>query len=236
MWSSPVKQRLLAHVPKARLIDGLGSSEASGIGSAESSAGEVGTAATFAPTDRAAVLHDDGSLATPGDGRVGRLAVTGWLPIGYRNDPVKTAEVFIEVAGRRWSMPGDLATLEADGSIRLLGRGSSCINTGGEKVFPEEVEQVLRQHPAVRDVAVVGVPDERYGQSIVALVESADGLDPGELDGHVRGHLAGYKVPRLFAVVESVERLPNGKADHRLLAEVARRRWAESAVARGAHR
>ncbi|KAA9156768.1 AMP-binding protein [Amycolatopsis acidicola] len=227
MWSAPVKEGLLRHMPKARMIDGLGSSEASSIASTASTAGQVADTASFEPSDRAGVLLDDGTLAQPGDGKVGKLAVTGWLPMGYLNDPKKTAEVFVEAAGRRWSMPGDMATIEANGRIKLLGRGSSCINTGGEKVFPEEVEQVLVKHPGVVDVAVVGVPDERFGQSIVALVEPrGEAPSETELREHVRASLAGYKVPRLFHAVESVDRLPNGKLDHRKLADVARAAWA----------
>jgi len=236
MWSAPVKKALLRHMPKARMLDGLGSSEASAIASTSSTAGEVADTATFMPSDRAAVLHDDGTLATPGDGRAGRLAVTGWLPVGYLNDPEKTAAVFVEAAGRRWSTPGDMALLEADGRIRLLGRGSSCINTGGEKVFPEEVEQALKQHPGVVDVAVLGVPDERFGQSIVALVERGSAAAPTaeDLERHTRGFLAGYKVPKLFAFVSSMDRLPNGKLDHRRLSELARVAWTDRLVAPGA--
>lgn len=233
MWSAPIKDALLRHMPKARLLDGLGSSEATAIASTSSTADDVAETATFMPSDRAAVLHDDGTLATPGDGRAGRLAVTGWLPVGYLNDPEKTAAVFVQAAGRRWSMPGDMAMLQADGRIKLLGRGSSCINTGGEKVFPEEVEQVLKQHTGVFDVAVLGVPDERFGESIVALVEPAGTvvLAVEELERHTRGMLAGYKVPKLFSFVDSIDRLPNGKLDHRRLTEVARAAWSDRLVA-----
>jgi fatty-acyl-CoA synthase len=231
IWSSPVKEGLLRHVPKARLVDGLGSSEASSIASTVSTPGDVADTASFRASDRAAVLHDDGTLATPGDGRVGRLAVTGWIPVGYLNDPEKSAEVFIEAAGRRWSVPGDLATLEADGRIKLLGRGSSCINTGGEKVFAEEVEEVVKTYPGVLDAAVLGVPDERFGAKVVALVVT-DGSEPvaDELQAHVRARLAGYKVPRHVARVASLDRLANGKLDHRLLAERAARMWGSARV------
>ena len=135
--------------------------------------------------------------------------------------------MFKVVGGRRWSIPGDLATVEADGTIRLLGRGSSCINTAGEKVFPEEVEEALKTHPAVADAAVVGVPHERYGQAIVALVEPAGGPhpDPEELVVHVKARLAGYKAPKLVAVVDSVERAANGKLDYRRLRERATEAW-----------
>lgn len=225
LWSASVKQGLLRHMPGARMIDGLGSSEASGVASAQATADGIGEAAVFQASDRAAVIHDDGTLATPGDGRIGRLAVTGWLPQGYLNDPVKSAEVFVEAAGRRWSIPGDRAELLADDRIRLWGRGSSCINTGGEKVFPEEVEEVLKEHPAVADAAVVGVPDERFGQSIVALVERMGGQepDPGDLVVHVRGRLAGYKAPKLVAFVPRVARLDNGKLDYPSLTAEAER-------------
>ncbi|MGI5328581.1 AMP-binding protein [Actinomadura nitritigenes] len=231
IWSSPVKEGLLRHVPRARLLDGLGSSEASSIASTVSTPGDVADTATFRASDRAAVLHDDGTPATPGDGRIGRLAVTGWIPVGYLNDPDKSAEVFVEAAGRRWSVPGDLATLEADGRIRLLGRGSSCINTGGEKVFAEEVEEVLKTCPGVVDAAVLGVPDERFGSKVVALVVAA-GPPPGigDLQAHVRARLAGYKVPREIALVASLDRGPNGKLDHRKLTAVADGMWGAARV------
>ena len=232
MWSGPIKEGLLRHMPRAHMIDGLGSSEASGIASSHATVDGVGDAAVFTPSDRAAVIHDDGTLAVPGDGRVGRLAVTGWMPQGYLNDPAKTAEVFVEAAGQRWSIPGDRAELLADGRIRLWGRGSTCINTGGEKVFPEEVEGILKEHFAVADVAVVGVPDERFGQSIVALVEPAPGQDanPAVLAGYVRARLAGYKVPKLVALVPSVARLANGKLDYRVLTAEAERLWSDAAM------
>jgi len=226
MWSSEVKSGLLKHLPRVRLLDGLGSSEASAVASTVSTAGNVADTATFRPSDRAAILLDDGTLAEPGDGRVGRLAVTGWIPVGYLNDPEKSARTFVEAAGRRWSVPGDLATLEADGTIRLLGRGSGVINTGGEKVFAEEVEEVLKKHPAVADAAVVGVPDDRLGRKVVALVE-ADGEEPSieELRAHARSMLAGYKVPREIGFVETVGRGANGKLDHRALTALAEERW-----------
>lgn len=227
MWSEAVKAGMLAHMPRARLIDGLGSSEASGIGSASSSAGAVAETARFVPSDRAAVILHDGTLATRGDGRIGRLAVSGWIPLGYLNDPAKTAEVFVEAEGRRWSMPGDMAVLQDDGRIHLLGRGSSCINTGGEKVFPEEVEQVLRRHPGVHDVAVVGVDDDRFGQSIVAVIQPGESVPAdAELSAHVRGLLAGYKVPRMYIFVDSLDRQVNGKLDRRTVCALAQERWA----------
>jgi 3-oxocholest-4-en-26-oate---CoA ligase len=229
MWSTEVKQSLLGFLPRARLLDGLGSSEASAVASTVSTAGEIADTASFKPSDRAAILLDDGTLAQPGDGKTGRLAVTGWIPVGYLNDPGKSAQTFVEAAGRRWSVPGDLAQLDADGRIRLLGRGSSVINTGGEKVFAEEVEEVLKKHPSVIDAAVLGVPDERLGAKVVALLEIS-GVPPSidDLVGHARQHLAGYKVPRDVAFVDSVQRGANGKLDHRTLASIAAKTWSST--------
>ena len=228
MWSSEVKQGLLGFLPRVRLLDGLGSSEASAVASTVSTAGEIADTASFTPSDRAAILLDDGTLARPGDGKTGRLAVTGWIPVGYLNDPGKSAQTFVEAAGRRWSVPGDLAQLGADGRIRLLGRGSSVINTGGEKVFAEEVEEVLKKHPSVVDVAVLGVPDDRLGKKVVALLEvSGERPSVEDLVSHARQHLAGYKVPRDVAFVDSVQRGANGKLDHRQLAIIAEKKWGE---------
>ena len=223
IWSEPVKRRLAAHAPKAVLVDGLGSAETGNIASSLSTADSVADTATFKPNETGAVLLDDGRFAGPGSGEIGHLAVSGWIPLGYYKDDAKTGQVFKVVGGRRWSIPGDLATLEADGTIRLLGRGSNCINTAGEKVFPEEVEEALKTHPAVADAAVLGVPDERYGQAIVALVEPTAGgrPDPEELIVHVKERLAGYKAPKLVHVVESIERAPNGKLDYRRLKQRA---------------
>lgn len=232
MWSAEVKAGLLAHLPHVRLLDGLGSSEASSVASTVSTAGEVADTASFRPSERAAILLDDGTLAQPGDGRTGRLAVSGWIPVGYLNDPEKSAATFVEAAGRRWSVPGDLARLDEDGTIRLLGRGSAVINSGGEKVFAEEVEEALKRHPAVVDAAVLGIPDDRFGKRVVAFVELASDLaeEPSEeaLMAHARVHLAGYKVPRRLAFLPSVERGANGKLDHPRLTELAEKKWSNS--------
>jgi len=151
------------------------------------------------------------------------LATTGPVPLGYYNDPVKTAETFVEIDGRRWSLPGDMATVEADGTIALLGRGSMCINTGGEKVYPEEVEAVVKTHPRVADAVVVGRPSARWGQQVAVVVQAAgpgDGPTLDDLADHCRRHLAGYKVPRHVVVVADVCRTPSGKADYRWAASV----------------
>ena len=163
-----------------------------------------------------AVLNDDLEPVEPGSGQVGRLAVRGRVPIGYHNDPEKSARTFIDIEGVRWTHTGDMATVEADGSIRLLGRGSECINTGGEKVYPEEVEAVVKSHPSVADALVVGRPDTKWGQRVVALVQLTDGarLELAELDAHCRPHLAAYKLPRDLITVERIQRSPTGKPDY----------------------
>jgi acyl-CoA synthetase (AMP-forming)/AMP-acid ligase II len=155
---------------------------------------------------------------------VGRLATAGRVPIGYYKDEAKSAQAFVEVDGMRWSLPGDMATLDADGTIRLLGRGSLCINTGGEKVYPEEVEAVLKSHLAVGDALVIGVPDARWGQAVVAVIEPTGGVawpGIGPIQAHCRTRLAGYKIPRALFIVDSVERMPSGKADYRWARAVA---------------
>ena len=154
----------------------------------------------------------------PGSGVIGKIARTGDIPIGYYNDPVKTAEVFVTIDGVRYVMPGDFATVEADGTVTLLGRGSICINSGGEKIFPEEVEAVVRSHPDVMDAIVVGAPDERWGQRVAAIVEPRPGHAAPTLASvqeHCRSHVAGYKVPRQLHLVDKVERAPSGKPDYR---------------------
>jgi fatty-acyl-CoA synthase len=171
-------------------------------------------------------VTDDGNLAQPGDTQIGMLGVGGAIPVGYYKDPAKTAATFRTVAGRRYSIPGDYATIDPDGTIQLLGRGSACINTGGEKVYPEEVELALRSHADVFDCVVVGVPDDRWGEMVVALVHATDGrtVDADALAAHCRASLAGYKVPKRILVFDSLQRSPAGKADYRLLRELAAER------------
>jgi acyl-CoA synthetase (AMP-forming)/AMP-acid ligase II len=147
---------------------------------------------------------------------MGLLAMRGPGPIGYYKDPAKSATTFRLIDGERWNVPGDFATVDTDGVITLLGRGSQCINTGGEKVFPEEVEEVLKQHPSVHDAVVVGVPHERFGEAVVALTEpaTAGGIDEAALIDHVRARLAHYKAPRHVLAVDTIGRAPNGKVDY----------------------
>ena len=214
-WSASVKQRLLVHAPGALLIDFLNASEASGMGRALTSSRKTDSGGRFQLGRNACVLGDDGRPLPPGATVPGRLAVRGHIPLGYYKDPAKTAATFPVVDGVRYAVPGDLATVNADGGITLLGRGSSCINTGGEKVFPEEVEDALRACPGVFDAVVVGIPHLRFGQMVVAAVQMADDAawDEAPLLDALRLRLAGHKVPRAMMPVDTVGRGPNGKAD-----------------------
>jgi fatty-acyl-CoA synthase len=165
-----------------------------------------------------AVFNDDGRPVEPGSGEIGRLATSsGTVPIGYYKDPVKSAETFREIDGVRYSFPGDYATVEADGGITLLGRGSVCINTAGEKVFPEEVEEAVKKHPAVADCLVVGIPDDRFGERVVAVASytNEESCDEAAVVEFAREHLAGYKLPKHVIFVDQVQRAPNGKADYK---------------------
>ncbi len=222
VWSADVKQRLLLHAPGVLMIDFLNSSEASGLGRSLTSAKRSDGGARFRLGDNAFVIDDKGAPVTPGSGVAGRLAVRGRIPLGYYKDPDKTAATFPVIGGVRCAIPGDYAMVEADGSILLLGRGSLSINTGGEKVFPEEVEQVMKTYPRIHDAVVVGLPDERFGQVVAAMVE-APAWSAGDRDAlieHARRRLASHKVPRIIMPVASVERGPNGKASY---PDVARR-------------
>lgn len=213
-WSGPIKQRLLAHAPAALLIDFLNASEASGMGRSLTSKRKDG-GARFQLGRNACVIDEDGEPLVPGSRTPGRLAVRGHIPLGYYKDPAKTAATFPVVGGVRYAVPGDLAMVEPDGSITLLGRGSTCINTGGEKVFPEEVEDALKAVPGIRDAIVVGIPHQRFGQMVAAAVEMADGtaFDRDVLFDALRRRLANHKLPRAMVPVESIGRGPNGKAD-----------------------
>ncbi len=166
--------------------------------------------------DHTDVLDDDLQPVTPGSRVIGHLARGGHVPIGYLGDPPKSATTFVEARGQRWALPGDLATVDADGSIVVLGRGSLCINTGGEKVFPDEVEAALKDDPAVRDAVVVGAPDPRFGERVVALVLARAGheIDPEAVRQHVHARLSGFKVPRDILVVDHIVRSPSGKPDY----------------------
>jgi len=223
MFSAATKEAMLDH-HGCTIVDSLGSSEGTGMASQVMSRRRRDTAtARFRLGEHTRVLTDEGIDVQPGSGERGQIAL-GWpLPLGYFKDPAKTEEAFPMVAGRRWSIPGDWATVEADGTITLLGRGSACINTGGEKVFPEEVEEALKELDAVVDCNVVGLEDDRWGQAVTAVVElTAPGAaDADELRAGVRERLAGYKVPKRIVLVDRVERSPNGKTDYRWAKSVA---------------
>jgi len=219
MWSQETKDGLLGHNPGMLLVDAFSSSEAIGLGqSVSSAAGSSGTA-RFSLGDNARVLTDDGGDVTPGSGEIGRVAVRGHTPIGYYKDPEKSARTFLEIDGETYSVPGDYAMVEADGTLTLLGRGSVVINTGGEKVFPEEVEEACKLHAAVADAVAVGVPHDKFGEAVTAVVELRPGasVDPAGLIAHVKDHLASYKAPRNVVVVDTIGRAANGKVDYKRL-------------------
>ena len=219
MWSQESKEGLLAHHADMSLRDSFASSEALGMGVSISGKGQVSGTAQFQLTPESIVINDLNERVQPGSDEVGRLAVGGRQPIGYYKDPEKSARTFIEIDGKRYSCPGDFAMVAADGSVSVLGRGSVCINTGGEKVFPEEVEEALKRHPAIADAVVVGVPDEKFGEAVTAVVELRPGeqLDEADVIRHVRQGLASYKSPKRVLPVVSIARAPNGKVDYKRL-------------------
>jgi acyl-CoA synthetase (AMP-forming)/AMP-acid ligase II len=223
MWSAETKAGLLRHNERLIMVDALGSSEAIGMASSTVTADDEAATATFQIGPDTRVVTDDGRDVAWGSGEMGLVAMRGHTPIGYYKDPEKSATTFRIIDGVRYSIPGDFATVDADGTVRLLGRGSQCINTGGEKVYPEEVEEVLKLHPTVADAAVVGVPDDRFGEAITALVEAhaGDEIDEAALIAHVKQRLAGYKAPKRVIQIESVGRAANGKLDYRALKVVA---------------
>jgi len=214
--SPSVKASWVERLPGTLLIDGFGASETGGQGQSVSAAGgSIETAPRFRVNDETTVLDDDLRPVAPGV--IGRLARRGHVPLGYFRDPEKSAVTFPVIDGVRWSVPGDHARIEDDGTITVLGRGSVSINTGGEKVYPEEVESALKSHPSVFDAVVVGVPDERWGERVTAVVAPRPGTAPelDELAEHTRAHLASYKVPRDLVLVDEIARSPSGKPDYR---------------------
>jgi fatty-acyl-CoA synthase len=223
-WSPEVKRGLLKHLADVTLLDSLGASEGLMSRSAARADDTEIKPARFAVSDRVKVVTEAGREVARGTDEVGMVAVGGRIPLGSYKDDEKTAQTFRVVDGVRYSIPGDFATVDPDGTIHLLGRGSATVNTGGEKVYPEEVELTLREHEAVFDCVVVGVPDDRFGELVVALVEVTDGrtTDEDELRAFCRGRgLAGYKVPRRILLIDSLRRAPNGKADYQLLRAMA---------------
>jgi 3-oxocholest-4-en-26-oate---CoA ligase len=220
MWSEPIKQRLLGHLPTALLVDAFSSSEALGMGMSVSGAGTAAETASFTLAPDVKVLTEDGREVEAGSDEVGVLALGGRNPLGYYKDDDKSDRTFKVIQGVRYSIPGDFAQVGSDGTIHVLGRGSVCINSGGEKIFPEEVEEALKTHPAVRDAVVVGVPDPKYGERVVAVVEpetdqTSDLPSELELIEHVKQRLAHYKAPRRVRTVPTIGRAPNGKVDYK---------------------
>jgi acyl-CoA synthetase (AMP-forming)/AMP-acid ligase II len=216
MWSADVKQGLFEFMPDVMLFDSFGASEATGLGVSIITRDMKPGEASFDAPNTIVVRPGDFTPIAPGSGEVGLVAKWGNLPLGYYRDPEKTARTYVEINGVRHLISGDHATVEADGKIRLLGRGSHCINSGGEKIYPEEVEEGLKTHPKVVDALVFGLPDERFGQSIAAIVSLEPGANaaPAELIEHIRARLSHYKAPRKLHIVAQVPRAPNGKPDY----------------------
>ena len=221
MWSTEVKLGLLEHHEMV-LIDAMGSTEG-GMGSSVTRREEASETAHFKLNPGTKVFTDDGREVVPGSDETGMIATSGLVPLGYYKDPEKSAKTFREIDGVRYSFPGDYAKVESDGTIVLLGRGSNCINTAGEKVYPEEVEEAIKKHDAIEDCLVVGVRDDRFGQRIVAVASTREYEMVDELDliDFTREHLAGYKLPKQVLFVDEVRRAPNGKADYK---------WAQQAA------
>ena len=217
VFSPALKQRLIAHHPALMIIDALGSSESSGTGIVITTAAGSSGGGKFQPLPgRATKLFDEHHTEIlPGTDGVGIVARTGPLPLGYLGEDAKNAATFPVIGGQRWLMTGDRARWAADGTLEFIGRDNMCINTGGEKVFPEEVEAVLLDHPGVKDVRVVSLPDPRFGRRVVAVVQPEGTVDEAALDAHARAGLAGYKIPRLYILTDQSLRLNNGKPDYK---------------------
>ncbi|MCL2581357.1 MAG: acyl-CoA synthetase [Streptosporangiales bacterium] len=215
LFSQAVKDECAAALPGVVFLDAVGSTETGFTGMGLASAGAAGRGGpSVKPGPDVLVLDDSGRPAAPGES--GWLARGGNVPLGYYNDSVKTSALFIDVDGRRYAVPGDMARVESDGTFTLLGRGSTCVNTGGEKVYPEEVEDALKSHPGVFDAVVVGLPDDRLGQRVAALVQPRDGvaLDVSGLSSYLRDRIAGYKIPRRIWITGEIGRTATGKPDY----------------------
>ena len=223
IFSPQSKQGLLEHLPHAIMYDSFGSSEAVGFGTELTTKTSTVQLAKFKIGPNCKVFTPDGREIEPGSDEPGFIARSGPIPLGYYKDEEKSAETFKTYQGRRWSIPGDWCTVNADGTLNLLGRGSACINTAGEKVYPEEVEEALKTHPAVEDALVVGVPDEKWGESVTGVVtlEAGKQATEAELRAHVRERLAGYKTPKRIVFTEVPMRAPNGKADYKSAKQTA---------------
>ena len=215
MWTMEVKNRLLDHMPQAMLVDAMGSTEG-GMATSVTTREMRAETAKFAMNPTTKVFDDDDVEVLPGDGRTGKVANGGLTPFAYFKDPEKSARTFRVIDGVRYSFPGDLATFDENGQLVLLGRGSQVINTAGEKVFPEEVEEAVKRFPGVRDCLVVGLPDDKFGQVVIAVASLETGVQAkdGDVVAFVKTQLSGYKAPKSVVFVADVPRAPNGKADY----------------------
>jgi 3-oxocholest-4-en-26-oate---CoA ligase len=224
MWSAAVKAGLLAHIPTVTMIDSLGSTEALAMAPQVTSAAAAATTARFVVSERTKVIDEIGNEVIAGSGQMGKLAQLGRSPVGYYKDPDKTAVTFPVIGGVRYVVPGDFATVDADGTVQLLGRGNQVINSGGEKIFPEEVEEAIKLHPSVFDAVAVGVPDDRFGQAVTAVVELTPGatLDVAALTEHVRTKIAAYKAPKHIVEIDTIGRGANSKVNYTRLTAYAR--------------
>ncbi len=225
IFSTPVKAKIKKFLPNVILVDSYGSTETGfqGTGSG-SETKSFGQGLSFNMNERTVVLDENHQKIEPGSGKQGWVALKGHVPIGYYNDPEKSAETFVTIDGERYSITGDIAEVEADGTIKLFGRGSLCINTGGEKVFIEEVENALKDFESIDDAVVVGIDDEKWGQRVAALVslkKNAAVPSDDALKSHARTKVASYKVPKEIFIVEEIFRGPNGKADYKLSKQLA---------------
>ncbi|MFG2856472.1 acyl-CoA synthetase [Streptomyces mirabilis] len=227
IMSETVREQFQSLVPNVMLLNNYGSSESGFNGTATADSG-AGQGFRLRVNSRTQVV-DPATYEPVAVGEPGRVAQRGHVPLGYYNDPKKTAETFFQKDGERWVLLGDMATVDEEGIVTVLGRGSQCINTGGEKVYPEEVEQALKSHPDVYDALVAGVPDEKWGNHVAAVVQLREGADSPSLEDiqtHCRSHLAGYKIPRQLVITDTIQRSPSGKADYR---------WARSVATQAAH-
>lgn len=223
VFSQHLKERLIAHNPAMVIVDALGSSESSGTGVVITTAHGSTGGGSFQPLPgRETKLFDENlKEIPPGEEGVGIVARTGPLPLGYLGEDEKNAQTFPVIDGKRWLMTGDRACWGADGAMEFIGRDNMCINTGGEKVFPEEVEAVLLEHSGVKDVRVVSLPDPRFGRKVVAVVQPEGSVEEKALDDCARAGLAGYKIPRLYVMTDQSLRLNNGKPDYKAAQKLA---------------
>ncbi|MFL0239004.1 acyl-CoA synthetase [Mycobacterium sp. SMC-17] len=237
LFSTSLKEKFLELLPNRIITDSIGSSETGFGGTSIVAKGQSHTGGPRVTIDKnTKVLDEDGNEVVPGSGVRGIIAKCGHIPVGYFKDEKKTAETFKTINGVRYAIPGDFAEVEADGSVTMLGRGSVSINSGGEKIYPEEVEAALKGHPDVFDALVVGVPDPRFGQHVAAVVQPREGTKPAlaDLDAFVRSEIAGYKVPRSLWLVDEVKRSPAGKPDYRWAKEQTEARPADEVHAKHA--